>query len=156
MIHLFDTNIVLIYLRDLPAKQIIESVYNPFSSENRTVISVVTVGELKAIALKNKWGVLKIEKLEAFILKCIVADINLKDTINRYAEIDAFSQGRLDSKKSNFTARNMGKNDLWIAATASLLNLQMITTDNDFDHLENSYLPLQKVTARQIKKHFGL
>ena len=148
MILLFDTNIVLIYLRDLPAKQIIESVYNPFSSENRTVISVVTVGELKAIALKNKWGVLKVEKLEAFILKCIVADINLKDTINRYAEIDAFSQGRLDSKKSNFTARNMGKNDLWIAATATVLNATLLTTDNDFNHLHNEFLQVAKIDLK--------
>ena len=148
MILLFDTNIVLIYLRDLPAKQIIESVYNPFSSENRTVISVVTVGELKAIALKNKWGVLKVEKLEAFILKCIVADINLKDTINHYAEIDAFSQGRLDSKKSNFTARNMGKNDLWIAATATVLDATLLTTDNDFNHLHNEFLQVAKIDLK--------
>ncbi len=33
------------------------------------------------------------------------------------------------------TARNMGKNDLWIAATAWYLDLLLHTADNDFDHL---------------------
>ncbi len=35
----------------------------------------------------------------------------------------------------------MGKNDLWIAATASIYNVQLITTDKDFDHLKENYLP---------------
>ncbi len=75
----------------------------------------------------------------------IVIDINAEDILNRYAEIDAFSQGRLDSKKSNFTARNMGKNDLWIAATASVLDATLLTTDNDFDHLQNEFLQVAKI-----------
>jgi tRNA(fMet)-specific endonuclease VapC len=29
----------------------------------------------------------------------------------------------------------MGKNDLWIAATALYLDMKLHTTDNDFDHL---------------------
>ena len=34
-----------------------------------------------------------------------------------------------------FSARNMGKNDLWIASTAFLFGLPLVTTDHDFDHL---------------------
>jgi tRNA(fMet)-specific endonuclease VapC len=49
----------------------------------------------------------------------------------------------------------MGKNDLWIAATASLLNLKLVTTDRDFDHLETSFLSLQKISQAEIRKHFG-
>jgi predicted nucleic acid-binding protein len=48
----------------------------------------------------------------------------------------------------------MGKNDLWIAATASLLNLQLVTTDKDFDHLETSFLSLRRVPQTEIQKHF--
>jgi predicted nucleic acid-binding protein len=36
----------------------------------------------------------------------------------------------------------MGKNDIWIAATASVLNATLITTDNDFDHLNGVFLPV--------------
>jgi hypothetical protein len=39
----------------------------------------------------------------------LVADINIENVIERYANLDAFSQGRLASIKSNFSARNMGK-----------------------------------------------
>ena len=34
----------------------------------------------------------------------------------------------------------MGKNDLWIAATASVLKAILFTTDRDFDHLDGEFL----------------
>ncbi|MGI9065443.1 MAG: hypothetical protein ACR2HX_03440 [Pyrinomonadaceae bacterium] len=37
------------------------------------------------------------------------------------------------------TARVMGKNDLWIAATTSVLKAKLLTTDNDFDHLDGVF-----------------
>jgi predicted nucleic acid-binding protein len=36
----------------------------------------------------------------------------------------------------------MGKNDLWIAATASAFDLQLVTMDKDFNHLAPSYIDL--------------
>jgi len=63
-----------------------------------------------------------------------------EDIVDRYAEIDAFSQGRLPGRRLDCSARNMGKNDLWIAAVASTLNATLITTDSDFDHLNNRFL----------------
>ena len=145
---LFDTNIILIYLRRLPVLQIIKSIYNPFGSANESVISVVTVGELKALSLKNKWGKKRIKKMENFLLKFVIIDINNEDTTNHYAEIDAFSQGRLDGRNSNFSARNMGKNDLWIAATASVLGATLLTTDDDFDHLDGEFLQIGKIDIK--------
>ena len=38
----------------------------------------------------------------------------------------------------------MGKNDIWIAATAHILNLTLVTTDHDFDHLEDIFISLRK------------
>ena len=63
----------------------------------------------------------------------------------KYGEIDAFSQGKLTNKKLKMSSRNMGKNDLWIAATASILNAKLITTDKDFDHLDKEYFDLIRV-----------
>ena len=37
----------------------------------------------------------------------------------------------------------MGKNDLWIAATSSVYDLVLVTTDKDFDHLDKEYLQLE-------------
>jgi tRNA(fMet)-specific endonuclease VapC len=40
------------------------------------------------------------------------------------------------------TARSMGKNDLWIAATASVLGLTLLTSDKDFHHLDGIYFDI--------------
>jgi predicted nucleic acid-binding protein len=42
----------------------------------------------------------------------------------------------------------MGKNDLWIAATSSVLNATLLTTDGDFDHLNGAYLTVIKIDQR--------
>lgn len=45
----------------------------------------------------------------------------------------------------------MGKNDLWIAATAALLGLKLVTTDHDFDHLHDVFFEVQKFSTRDFK-----
>lgn len=59
-----------------------------------------------------------------------------------YGQIDAYSQGKLENQPLKKSSRNMGKNDLWIAAIASLTNSTLITTDRDFSHLDKSFLDL--------------
>ena len=142
MNYLLDTNIVLTYIRDTEVSRKIEKRLNLLNGKHNILLSVVSIGELKSIALQNKWGKRKIATLLSFLKKFIIIDINIEEIINRYAEIDAFSQGRLKSKKVSFSARNMGKNDLWIAATASVYNLQFLTTDKDFNHLDKEYISL--------------
>lgn len=39
----------------------------------------------------------------------------------------------------------MGKNDLWIAATASVLGTKLLTTDEDYTHLDGVFLSVEKV-----------
>jgi tRNA(fMet)-specific endonuclease VapC len=56
------------------------------------------------------------------------------ELLDAYVEIDCFSKGR-----------SMGKNDLWIAATAKVTGATLVTSDGDFDHLGNVYFPLAKV-----------
>ncbi len=81
--------------------------------------------------------------------KSVVLDINDFQVLNAYARIDAFSQGKLPQKEK-FSARNMGKNDLWIAATAHVYDLTLITTDDDFDHLDGEFLDLKKVDVSKF------
>jgi predicted nucleic acid-binding protein len=38
----------------------------------------------------------------------------------------------------------MGKNDLWLAATAHVGQLVFVTTDLDFDHLDGIFIELLK------------
>ncbi len=37
----------------------------------------------------------------------------------------------------------MGKNDLWIASTAALLGLKLVTSDADFNHLHQIFIAVQ-------------
>ncbi len=46
------------------------------------------------------------------------------------------------------SARNMGKNDIWIAATASVLDATLLTTDKDFNHLDGEFFQVGKIDIR--------
>lgn len=141
MNYFLDTNLLLTYLRDNKQARNIEKELKLLEKGNNLLLSVVSVGEVKSIAIQNKWGKRKIENLIAILQDFLITDINTQEVIDRYAEIDAYSQGKLNDIPTPFSARNMGKNDLWIAATASIYNVQLITTDKDFDHLKENYLP---------------
>lgn len=130
---LLDTNIIIGYIR------------KDVSCPPERFISIITVGELKAFAIKSKWGAEKRLRLNKYLQTLQVLDIDEKIS-DIYAEIDAFSQGLHPEKKLTISSRNMGKNDLWIAATAYFFDIPLQTTDNDFDHLTEFGLKLDKAS----------
>lgn len=140
---LFDTNVLLYFLRKEARWERILETYNLDNTFN--CLSVVSLGELYSLGMRNGWGENRLSKIEDIKRDFTVIDINFETIIYRYAEIDVFSQGKSVSRPLGMTARNMGKNDLWIAATASVYNLSLLTSDNDFDHLHNSFINLVKV-----------
>lgn len=146
MKYLFDTSILIHYIRESPAYEKIEANFAPFQTGNFPCISVVTLGEIRSFAIQRQWGAQKIQKLEKFLTEFVLLDINHDVVIRRYADIDAFSQGLLPGFSLSQTARNMGKNDLWIAATASISDAVLLTTDHDFDHLKGMFINLEKFT----------
>ncbi len=143
MTYLLDTNILLIYLRKSALAAKIDKNYQPLSYPNTPVISVVSLGELKSIALQNNWGTKRMDLLNKFVRQFLIADINVSTVIQKYAEIDAYTQGKLTGKHLGSSSRNMGKNDIWIAATTSVLNACLLTLDHDFGHLKDDYLDLE-------------
>jgi len=48
----------------------------------------------------------------------------------------------------------MGKNDLWIASVAAIMNLTLITTDADFDHLNSVFFNVKKINANDFLPFF--
>ena len=128
---IYDTNILVNVIRKgLPVS-------------NRVVIPVVVVGELKAFSFKADWGIQKVNRMNRLFDTSPIADVTLPIT-QTYAEVDAFSQGKYEQFPLNDSARNMGKNDVWIAAIALYLDMELHTTDNDFDHLPALGLRLVK------------
>ena len=81
--------------------------------------------------------------------------IDISDLLlETYIDIDSFSQrNHPDFKNYNFkTPRNMGKNDLYIAATASVLNLFLVTMDADFDHLHDVFLKVNRILPQELQQ----
>ena len=140
--YLLDTGILLGYVRSAHYAKYIEQTFELMTPTNISYISIVTVGELYSLAAQLHWGDKKRKVVESLLDEVYSIDINDRDILERYAEIDAFSQGRHVDRKlpDGMSSRNMGKNDLWIAATASVLNAKLLTTDRDFEHLHKEFL----------------
>lgn len=147
MAYSLDTNILLHLLLNSPTAANTVAMY--FDSDSPTiVVSIAAKAEIEALGMKRGWGEKKLTNLRKLMAEFLVIPISTDDLVARYAEIDAFSQGNHPKYKlpQGMSARNMGKNDLWIAATASVTKTTLLTTDDDFDHLINSpFLQVQKV-----------
>jgi tRNA(fMet)-specific endonuclease VapC len=145
MDYLLDTNIWLHYIRQTAKYQkVLDEI---FAEENRQFMSIATVGELYSLAMRNKWGKSKLAELKRVLEEVQILPISRMDLTEIYAEMDTFSQGShpIHALPIGMSARNMGKNDLWIAATARLLDLTLVTTDKDFDHLKDIFFPLIRI-----------
>lgn len=142
-----DTNILIHLLRNsATSDHVVDEIFN--ESTPTLVISIVAKAEIESIAIQNGYGGRKLQAIHKLISEFLVIPISTDDLVARYAEIDAFSQGKhpIHKLSRGVTARNMGKNNLWIAATASITETVLLTTDGDFDHLVNSpFLQVQKV-----------
>lgn len=142
--YILDTGIIVGYLRQAEYAKYVENKYSPLTPPNTPAISIVTNAELRSLALQWQWDETKKQTLHELLRKIPHIDIHHEAVLERYAEIDAFSQGKHPAKflPDGLSARNMGKNDIWIAATASSMNATLITIDNDFDHLNGVFLPV--------------
>ncbi len=139
MVYILDTNIILLLILNWKFERFFREKYA--QPTNDLVISVVAEGEIKALALKRKWGRRKIDQLISILEKFIIYPVKVNAVIDAYAELDAYSQGVLENKKlpNGMSARNMGKNDLWISATALVTDGILVTADKDFDHFNPVY-----------------
>lgn len=126
--YLLDTNILVHLIRgDETGKRIDER----FGlRENRLVcaISVVTVGEMLSLAQRREWGANKMQTLEKILGQLLQIDLGDRSILEAYAAIDNFSKDR---------THDMGKNDIWIAATAKATGYTLLTNDKDFQHLHD-------------------
>ena len=142
---LLDTNMVVIYAREGEPSQKLEAQLGLQGGKAQGIISIITVGEAIAFALKNNWGQRRREVLMELIRsKLVPIDIN-REILAAYAEIDHFSE------KVVKPARPMGQNDLWIAATAHVLDCELVTSDKDFDHLHDVKLRRRWIDPSSLK-----
>ena len=131
-----DTNIVVHYVRGGPLGQRIEANYRLISGPVPPLISIVTEGEVRSLALQFAWGAARLQQMEYLLNAFVRIPLDAADLIQAYADLDAYSRS---------VGRRMGKNDLWIAATARVTGATLLTTDNDFDHLHPAFLDRDRI-----------
>jgi predicted nucleic acid-binding protein len=133
--YLLDTNVVLSLLRRNALGRFLEVAYGLSPPGPDHQVSIVTVGELRSLAGQSGWGPVKLAALDALVGSITAHNVDDRFA-NAYAEIDTASHA---------VGHKMGKNDLWIAATARVLALTLLTTDKDFDHLRPTWIALEWV-----------
>lgn len=125
-LYLLDTNVLLALLRAGTLGEYIDATYQPRQAKFRPLVSVVSVGEILSLARQFGWGAKKVADISKLLDNLVVEDINFPEILAAYAEID---------HASRVGGRKMGKNDVWIAATARVTGATLLKTDPDFDHL---------------------
>lgn len=141
MVYLWDTNMTIHRLRRSKTYQQLDEVHAFFASDNQVVVSIVSVGEIYSLAYQRQWQSNKLARLAHILGNMKPLPIARQAIIDAYVQIDAYSQGKSPKRPlpTGLTSRNMGKNDLWIAATAYHLGASLVTTDRDFDHLDGVF-----------------
>ena len=123
-LYLLDTNILVHSVRDDSIWESIQERYQLLLIEPSPIISITTSGELRSLAMQFHWGNAKLERMEFLLGYFTEIPIESQNLVRTYSMIDAYLLER---------GQQLGKNDLWIAATAANLQATLITTDRDFD-----------------------
>lgn len=124
---LLDTNVVLLSTRERSTvSQAIDAQFGLSASRFRPAICEVSIGELLAFARSSQWGDQRKARLDEQLDRCLVIPIAHPGVHQRWAEMSSILQG---------AGTGIGQNDIWIAATASVVGLTVLSTDKDFTQL---------------------
>lgn len=125
---LLDTNIVLHATRvDSKVSVAIDAQFDLSTSRFRPAICEVSIGELLAFTRSEWWSEKRKELLRTQIKNSLVIPIAHPGIHVRWAEM---------SSSLRSAGISIGQNDIWIAATASVAGMTLLTTDKDFTALK--------------------
>lgn len=128
---LLDTNVVLHLVRGKATGLALDQAFGLRTRPDRPLISVITVGEMLALAAQREWSSKTVAILKQIAEQLVVVDVRNQTVLEKYAEIDAFLVRN---------GRKIGDNDIWIAATAAAAGAILLTCDKDFDPLNDVFL----------------
>lgn len=129
--YLLDTNVFVRLLRNDTIGQSLKRELRLLLTEAVPAYCTVTEGEIRSLAFQFNWGSSKIEQMHYLLEYFRRVSIETEEVMQAYAAIDAYSK---------IQGIAMGKNDVWIAAIAYVTGFELLTTDQDFDHLHGKFL----------------
>ena len=127
--YLLDTSVILHLVRGKVLGQHIRDNYDLLHCQPRPLVCLVSLAEMRVLAELHGWGEPKRNALVAAFRSLTMVNINHPTVIDAYVKLD------LCARSHPKGARQMGKNDLWIAACAAAANAYLLTTDKDFEFL---------------------
>lgn len=131
--YLLDTNVVIEILRgNERGKRVMEQYNIPEDLSNASICTIVQA-ELYKLAHRNQWGEAKIEQLRKLLENITIYSIEIPPVIKSYAMIASMTEEK---------GRKLSHHDAWIAATAYVHKLRLITFDKDFEALLESGLDI--------------
>ena len=129
--YLLDTNILVHYIRKSDLYRRVEAAYRLETVADPALISIASEGEIRSLALQFGWGAARMQAMEELLSRLVIVPIDRPELVDAYVEIDYYSER---------TGQHMEKNDVWIAATAFVTTATLLTSDQDFDHLDPGFL----------------
>ena len=114
-----------------------EQFYLPYVLNHRCIISFMTVAELEFGVLRANWGEARRKLLTDFVRQHFVVFNQTDDLCSVWAKL------RVEAEKKG---RHLSSSDAWIAATAVLLDVPLLTHNHkDYESLES----LKLISANQ-------
>jgi len=123
------TSVILHLVRGKALGQRIQQTYDLIHCQPRPLVSVVSLAEARVLAEAGSWGAAKRQALDTAFRSLTIGNINHPSVIDAYVQLDLYARTHPQG------ARAMGKNDLWIAATAVAAQAVLLCTDKDFAFL---------------------
>lgn len=141
--YILDTGLLVGYARGADFAKQCHNTYDLSNPQHLVFTSIVSKGEILALAEKNNWGGRKRELFSEKLREFPSVDIKTDEVVEAYAQIKSWTEGSPPPSAPHFPpppkpAKKMGQNDMWIAATAIAACATLITIDKDFDHLDEA------------------
>ena len=134
-----DTSVLVDVARHNRSGQAILSKYSLRSRVDRPLISVITTGELLAIARSRAWNDAQTTALAGLLAEFVQLEIT-PEVVDAYADLVTLCRSQ------NHT---MGQqNDMWIAAATRAAGGVLLTGDTDFQWLNPQFIRVEYI-ARQ-------
>jgi predicted nucleic acid-binding protein len=134
-----DTNIVLLLLRGKELGRSIDQTFGLSAAPYLHTLSIVTHAELRVLGDRKGWQQNKKLALDKALQDFVMVEVAGGEMVEAYRVVEhanaSFANGH----------RVMGQNDIWIAATAMVTGLPVLTTDQDFNHLNGSLLEVRYI-----------
>jgi len=139
----FDSNILIFTVRRERFRAMIDERYP--TEKFQRIISFASKAEPLSMALRKNWGNKKHTALEELFasFSLIIREVS-DEMIEAYAELEAYSLNQHPTlkKPEGESAYKIGKNDLWIAATAQVEKARLLTADRGFVQFNAHFFPV--------------